>query len=1098
MMMNGITGRTRERLVRKQLGKQLQGTQSHEPPDVLHNLGIPPCRLLVEAVTDIIPESSTTTAPEEPSILGRMTRRHLERKTTLKKTEEITVSTTSKKKKKRKKKKKTATGEGKVDATLLLQVEKSSSKESEAESHHQELPPPPAQEVHESSAPPPSLAILQDWLQHASSSATDSAALVQNRDLESFLQHISKLDGIQLNVNAARQAVDAIACDACKQVATSYFWSSLKDYIQLDPFYMELPSKQSSHHLNIPGMPESVEHAFDYFAMEEGHTDENHALLTFVYTEPYIQSNESLTLEQFGILLEDMILKPGLPERPSEDAGLHHVLEDSVTSIIKEIKQSEQELRNRFTGIERGHATLLAELENSIMVEPFDVKTSTAFFQYDDKLDTTLQALVEIVRNVSKQHYRSSYRLRDTQLLEHIQDMYSWVAQTISPILQAQLAHAGRLVHLAARPGAVPPMAVNAQHRDSYRSLLMHKLSVLQELRRSLSTILFDKYVFRTILAHSRMDAMAQTVALPSPLATDGYDDFWTAALEMTHTIKAGTVDQIQDKHVANAQAWLRTVESHSNVEAASHLKNAHERALQEAQRLQAVVLGSDDDEDAKQEAVPQFAVAVFDVFYQVLNQILHVMKTTQVVSYDGGTVSMPPNLLAFSKGEDHHGGPCQGGGGRRRATGIVVGLLYQWLKDRCNEWHAELTQNELLESMMFDEQPVDDNFKPAKSKKSKKKREREKKNALATTAAASERVPSLNDAVDDNTGTAVDNNKGTDNALEASNATLAEATAKLNSSTSSDALNHAADVVGSSGAVHKSAKKLDGARDTVDNGDEAADTWSDWRANLSETGLLDENASPKSTVEEFKVAKSKKSKRKLAEKSGEKLEAHAASSSDQVTANVGSSRPATASHGVQSTDTSKEKGGHDSSAFVLANDKTKKENRVGSLRNAADSGSNAKPGETLKENGDRSHSSNKTEEKKKDSGDSKSSAARTCKNGKAPSTSTEQGAKAKEKGSRAQTDSKQPQKTAERNTKERGSQKKTSPLKRTGPSPPDVEVGVVSATGFQSAEGFLVGRLMAALRAEGETTTKKKMSSEKLAPREHESERRLNRRRYV
>jgi hypothetical protein len=42
------------------------------------------------------------------------------------------------------------------------------------------------------------------------------------------------------------------------------------------------------------------------------------------------------------------------------------------------------------------------------------------------------------------------------------------------------------------------------------------------------------------------------------------------------------------------------------------------------------------------------------------------------------------------------------------------------------------------------------------------------------------------------------------------------------------------------------------------------------------------------------------------------------------------------------------------------------------------------------------------------------------------------------------------------------------------------VEVGVVSATGFQSAEGFLVERLMAALRVEEEMTTKKKKSSEK------------------
>jgi hypothetical protein len=66
-------------------------------------------------------------------------------------------------------------------------------------------------------------------------------------------------------------------------------------------------------------------------------------------------------------------------------------------------------------------------------------------------------------------------------------------------------------------------------------------------------------------------------------------------------------------------------------------------------------------------------------------------------------------------------------GGGKRRLGSVLSSLLYQWLVDRCNEWHAELTQSELLEAM--EELAGPKEMTPSKaSKKRKKKKAAEKK----------------------------------------------------------------------------------------------------------------------------------------------------------------------------------------------------------------------------------------------------------------------------------------------------------------------------------------------------------------------------------
>ena len=71
---------------------------------------------------------------------------------------------------------------------------------------------------------------------------------------------------------------------------------------------------------------------------------------------------------------------------------------------------------------------------------------------------------------------------------------------------------------------------------------------------------------------------------------------------------------------------------------------------------------------------------------------------------------------------------PCEGGG-ERKVSVILATLIYRWLEAKFNEWHAELTREELLQEAMELTKPKI-TTKVVSSKKSKKKKSKKKKKA--------------------------------------------------------------------------------------------------------------------------------------------------------------------------------------------------------------------------------------------------------------------------------------------------------------------------------------------------------------------------------
>lgn len=78
----------------------------------------------------------------------------------------------------------------------------------------------------------------------------------------------------------------------------------------------------------------------------------------------------------------------------------------------------------------------------------------------------------------------------------------------------------------------------------------------------------------------------------------------------------------------------------------------------------------------------------------------------------------------------------CEGGFAKRRIAGIVSVCLYSWLQERCMEWHADLTHQEL---MIETEEELLKERKEIASTEQKKKSKKKKKNKKWKTPAAEE-----------------------------------------------------------------------------------------------------------------------------------------------------------------------------------------------------------------------------------------------------------------------------------------------------------------------------------------------------------------------
>ena len=1104
-----MNGSTRERLARKQLGKAQQKPGALAiPPDPLHNLDNPCCLLIQEAVLDILPESCQETNKDvEQSILGRIVKHHLQ--TEVSATLTPSGSNSAKRKKKRKKKKKgggaTATNnEGKGEETeegTASASEQSPSQGADTESGTQPPPPPPDASPLQTPPPPSSSSapstpdLVQKWLQQV---PLDDSSVVKNRDFASFVEHISK-QHVSIDYTAAREAVNSIACPACKQVVESYFRAHCEPGYSIALAVCNMETESTSG-LQIPGMAESVENAFDYFAMEEGMEQQRDALLTLQHVDSLLKSTAPVSLEQVESIMRDLILLHGLVEPHDEndpmddayDPEISNVMDDTFNRIIEQVKQEEEKVVGFFRNLERNHSTLRVQIEEVAFSMHVDIKTMAVFDDSDKVFNEAFVKLLRLVRDLARMHYRSSFR-QVPEMVKDVNEMYVCVMEAVETMVYAQLAHVARIVQLADRPGSVPQLALNVEHRRSFQAMLVSKVTALQRLRHGLTSILLDRLLCRRIWTHVHLDGLY----FPNKDSEkDGFEQFWETCVEMMKTIPGVRASDLKTKQFENAREWMNAIVTAqqrlpSRQAIPAQQEERYKSLLLEA-RAQCLLLESERDYDRREEDIAQFANVTCLLFQNVVHQTFHTRCATAIIKCDG-TVYIAPKMKLFMKGQESsrrsRSGPCEGGGGSRRTTGILVGLFYRWLNDRCNEWHAELTQKELIESMT--DEPAEE-CKAPKSKKSKKKRNKEKKNDTAGATTGREEIDSSSGVVE----TAVDSIVVLNDDVDKRSAAKANVDVSNASGVDSPGFKSPPNDLEGESAERNDISSNETTRDS-----DVADTWAEWRADLTETGLLDNESSPvKIATEDFKVAESKKTKKKR----GKEKQTISASASSNEHAKTPTQLPVSASKVASNVTDSRS----------TASDKRPDEGIRTATKNTLDISTERRNISMDKSKENLEHSEQKPRGTKPDPRlAKKNSSPKPAKNVTQPATKEQDITKSKENNSSKQETANAkpqsgPQETVIGKTLSQGTKTATpapdsndalndsvegearevtpepdvdtekgqeTPTQELLPSiAPPVEVGVVSSTGFQSAEGFLVKRLKEAMMAERQKKKKK------------------------
>mmetsp|Transcript_12143 Transcript_12143/g.17290 ORF Transcript_12143/g.17290 Transcript_12143/m.17290 type:complete len:1082 (-) Transcript_12143:3940-7185(-) len=499
-----------------------------------------------------------------------------------------------------------------------------------------------------------------------------------------------------------------------------------------------------------------------------------------------------LGAEDLECLIRHIILPCGLHEMDivEEEVDEEHKLteaefksicmevEKEVTDLIRDINSAGSELRSLHTEYNQ----LIPKVG-----EAFDVKSTATLMSCDKRSNELLVTLVSILMKVTKiYHSLLSLGAVLDVAKEVMEKLWYRYDRTMGDLLHCSQIHEGKVLNLANRPGAVPQMFVDASHRSSFRDMLGTKLGVLGSFFEDIKCELLnfkkpDGQIpnFLTILStherfYSENDGQIESANLTE--LDRCCNDLLSIFHELTQTVHSGNVRGIfdtQQKRLNRLRDGVEDLDKHimsvySLISEDLRLKysSSWNEMRKQHNRLQSQCKSADyfgNDHMSDDFLAGKLAPLRNTIELLVQNSLkewrfVRSLKTRPFVLRQKGERRLPQRLESWMRNpEEGHETPskanieqrCQGGGGMRRVHAILAGLLYRWLCDRCMEWHAELTQSELLDSMEaqldvdgFDQSITNSSTTQGTKSGKKKKKKKDKKKNNGSTGQVSEVSP--------------------------------------------------------------------------------------------------------------------------------------------------------------------------------------------------------------------------------------------------------------------------------------------------------------------------------------------------------------------
>mmetsp|Transcript_1951 Transcript_1951/g.4244 ORF Transcript_1951/g.4244 Transcript_1951/m.4244 type:complete len:1399 (+) Transcript_1951:406-4602(+) len=415
------------------------------------------------------------------------------------------------------------------------------------------------------------------------------------------------------------------------------------------------------------------------------------------------------------------------------------------------------------------------EVKDSNNRTHFDSTTATKLHEVDKQCDGSVialgNALLTFTRICCYVGWSSEY---GPFLMEKLTDAWKKFDDSLQSMVKPVMEHRGNRVGVEGRPGAVPHAYLSATVRASLEKTVRAKLESAESLHQSLNNLILGvppkKYkdqlsehapsvMLILSIVHSYYKCVHRDQSkcvFPSREIEMQVRDLIDAKISLAQkTTISASLEQMKSKEkemyddVREKDAMVFDV-----VEAQMIDLTGEESPLQFLMdgydKHEAIRVECDKQHHllaAKSIALDDYHLDHADVTlilkksHETLMQLIYLICMRQHKEHPGERKLMSLRLkhwMERAKGcqyastddakDDGKSENCDGrasSDGRRRINSIVSTFLYRWLEARCSEWHAELTRDELLQSMEMDD-PVltvsEGVSKLSKKKKSKRK----------------------------------------------------------------------------------------------------------------------------------------------------------------------------------------------------------------------------------------------------------------------------------------------------------------------------------------------------------------------------------------
>jgi hypothetical protein len=536
------------------------------------------------------------------------------------------------------------------------------------------------------------------------------------------------------------------------------------------------------HPLTINGFDD--ERAFDYYQMMDDNLDleagnaveATHSSAFWLefyplcksedYDAKFLQVKPSAGKEHFPLdidsiinLVKSVILSCGI--ELAADSNDQQLSDAELETIVESAQRLCTEHRTTFYQINDMKIQMQTSLENAAKSNnrtAFDSASTTALNSCNEYCEIVLKRIGNLLITITKMTCFVGWRTNEFGpfLMEQMVKCWEMFNITLFKLIEPTMQYRGSVLQLCRRPGVVPLMASDKMMRDRFTKYLHTKIAMIEKL---------ITFLDETLINPNQKSYRGHVHQAPSPLARlCVLEAFMSYSYKSQNSSVPNIFSSEEDEvgfvkllaaRVCLSQQVLKGA-TKSNIETKERDNFLEVKALY-ASIVKTVVIN-----EADYQTAPEFIKAYHDGVAKERAKadrrlkfepeeyspelISSLMHTSQLLtmewiyvlcmrqSYSHVEFALPSrlenwmesitgsNITLHKFDRDDITTRCDGAGAKRRVSSILAVLLYRWLETRCFEWHAELTQNELLTAVDFDSVVAEGVAKSGKKKKSKKK----------------------------------------------------------------------------------------------------------------------------------------------------------------------------------------------------------------------------------------------------------------------------------------------------------------------------------------------------------------------------------------